>query len=81
MVVDIPSLFTCLGNLIIFCSQKVRKKEKIYIYWGNDFLIFGCTMKNRKENQIYSKLIRNLGTLKLFNLYIKSTKMGEISLS
>ena len=32
-------------------------------------------MKNTgKKNQIYLKLIRNLHTLKLFNLYIKKEK-------
>ena len=41
----------------------------------NDFLIFGFTMKNMKENQIQLKLIKNLYILKLFNLYmIKENK-------
>ena len=34
----------------------------------NDFLIFGFTMKNMKENKIQLKLVENLCILKLFNL-------------
>ena len=41
----------------------------------NNFLIFGFTMKNMKENQIQLKLIKKLYILKLFNLYmIKENK-------
>ena len=36
--------------------------------------MFGCIMKNIKENQIQLKLIRNLCILKLFNLYVNALK-------
>ena len=36
--------------------------------------MFGCPMKNIKENQILLKLIKNLCILKLFNLYINVLK-------
>ena len=40
----------------------------------NDFLMFGCPMKNIKENQIWLKLIKNLCIFKLFNPYIDKLK-------
>ena len=33
----------------------------------NDFLMFGCTLKNIKENKIELKLVRNLCIFKLSN--------------
>ena len=63
----------------MFDTQQVLRKEKKNAK-ENDFLIFGFIMKNTgKKNQIYLKLIRNLYTLKLFNLYIiDETKWNEL---
>ena len=36
--------------------------------------MFGCLMKNIKENQIKLKLIKNFCIFKLFNLYIDGLK-------
>ena len=57
----------------MFGFQKVIRKEKNtkkMIF----FFIFGCFMKNIKENQISSKLVTNLCISKLFNLYINELK-------
>ena len=45
-------------------------ERKIAIFVLNAFInaMFGCPMKNIKENQIYLKLIKNF-IFKLFNLY------------
>ena len=69
-------------------EQQEKRKQLSYVWYPastkerkknakeNEFLIFGFIMKNteKKKNQIYLKLIRNLYTLKLFNLYIKKNK-------
>ena len=36
--------------------------------------MFGCVMKNIKENQILLQLVINLYIFKLFNLYINELK-------
>ena len=36
--------------------------------------MFGCPMKNIKENKIQLKLIKNLCIFKLFNFYINELK-------
>ena len=38
------------------------------------FFIFGCRMKNIKENQIYLKIVKNLCIFKLYNFYIDELK-------
>ena len=50
-------------------NTKEKKNAK-----KNVFFMFGCPMKNIKENQIWLKLIKNLCIFKLFNLYIDELK-------
>ena len=52
---------------VVLGSLKVLRKGKNIK--ENDFLMFGCLMKNVKENRIYIKLFIKLSILKLFNLY------------
>ena len=53
---------------VMFGFWKILRKEKNVK--ENDFFMFGCPMKNIKENQIWLKLIKNLCIFKLFNFYI-----------
>ena len=52
----------------MFGSVKYQGKKKNAK--ENCFLIFGCLMKNIKENQIELKLVKNSRIFQLFNLYI-----------
>ena len=56
-------------------KKKCKGKWFSYIWFHHE--------KYGKKNQIYLKLIRNLHTLKLFNLYIKKEKekISEMSLN
>ena len=66
------SLMDITNTKVMFGSPKILRKEKNVK--ENDFFMFGCPMKNIKENQIWLKLIKNLCIFKLFNLYIDELK-------
>ena len=55
--------------MICLVLENTRERKKI-VKKTNGFFIFGFTIKNIKENQIYLKLIYNLYNFKLFNLVI-----------
>ena len=54
-------------SLLIYCGKKKNKKFRLYLILEKqegmkkyskkifDFIIFGCHVKNTKENQIYIK--------------------------